>query len=68
MRYDERLGLLPKPERSPCGYRQYDEELADRLRFIKGAQRFGLPLEEIKELLDIQDRGSCSLRSHPGEP
>lgn len=38
----------------PSGYRQY-EELADRLRFIKGAQRFGLRLEEIKELLDIQD-------------
>ena len=38
----------------PSGYRQC-EELADRLRFIKGAQRFGLRLEEIKELLDIQD-------------
>ena len=38
----------------PSGYRQC-EELADRLRFIKGSQRFGLRLEEIKELLDIQD-------------
>jgi MerR family mercuric resistance operon transcriptional regulator len=59
VRYYERLGLLPKPERSASGYRQYDEELADRIRFIKGAQRFGLRLEPIKELLDIQDRGSC---------
>ncbi|MBA2366605.1 MAG: heavy metal-responsive transcriptional regulator [Actinobacteria bacterium] len=59
VRYYERLGLLPKPGRTPSGYRQYEEGLADRLRFIKGAQRFGLRLEEIKELLDIQDRGSC---------
>jgi DNA-binding transcriptional MerR regulator len=33
--------------------------VADRLRFIKGAQRFGLRLEEIRELLDIQDQGRC---------
>jgi DNA-binding transcriptional MerR regulator len=59
LRYYERLGLLPEPARSPSGYRQYDEELADRLRFIKGAQRFGLRLGEIKELLDIQDGGQC---------
>jgi DNA-binding transcriptional MerR regulator len=59
VRYYERLGLLPEPERTASGYRQYDEEVSDRLRFIKGAQRFGLRLDEIKELLDIQDRGTC---------
>jgi DNA-binding transcriptional MerR regulator len=59
VRYYERLGLLPEPSRSASGYRQYDEELADRLRFIRGAQRFGLRLGEIKELLDIQDNGRC---------
>jgi DNA-binding transcriptional MerR regulator len=59
IRYYERLGLLPTPERTPSGYRQYDEGVADRLRFIKGAQRFGLRLDEIRELLDIQDQGQC---------
>jgi DNA-binding transcriptional MerR regulator len=59
IRYYERLGLLPTPERTSSGYRQYDEEVTDRLRFIKGAQRFGLRLEEIRELLDIQARGQC---------
>ena len=59
VRYYERLGLLPTPERTPSGYRQYDEDVADRLRFIKGAQRFGLRLHEIRELLDIQDQGRC---------
>jgi DNA-binding transcriptional MerR regulator len=59
VRYYERLGLLPAPERTASGYRQYDDDVADRLRLIKGAQRFGLRLGEIRELLDIQDRGAC---------
>jgi DNA-binding transcriptional MerR regulator len=59
IRYYERLGLLPQPERTRSGYRTYDEGWLDRLRFIKGAQRFGLRLSEIRELVEIQDRGGC---------
>lgn len=59
VRYYERAGLLPVPQRSRAGYRLYDERLIDRLRFIKGAQRTGLKLRQIRELLEITDRGSC---------
>jgi DNA-binding transcriptional MerR regulator len=59
LRYYERIGLLPEPDRSPSGYRLYGEEAVDRVRFIKRAQRFGLRLEEIAELLDIRERGQC---------
>jgi DNA-binding transcriptional MerR regulator len=59
LRYYERTGLMPKPERTASGYRLYDEETADRLRFIKGAQRLGLRLREIRELLEVLDRGLC---------
>ena len=59
VRYYERFGLLPKPARNVSGYRQYEEGVADRLRFIKGAQRLGLRLKEIRELLEIRDRGLC---------
>jgi DNA-binding transcriptional MerR regulator len=59
IRYYERLGLLPPPVRTAAGYRQYDDEAADRVRFIKGAQRFGLRLQEIGELLAVRDRGAC---------
>jgi len=31
----------------------------DRPRFIKGAQRLGLRLREVAELLAVHDRGSC---------
>lgn len=59
IRYYERIGLLPEPDRSPGNYRQYDSSAADRLRFIKGGQRLGLKLEEIRELLEIRDTGLC---------
>jgi DNA-binding transcriptional MerR regulator len=59
VRYYERLGLLPAPERSAVGYRQYPKEAVERLRFIKSAQRVGLRLREIAELLAICDQGLC---------
>jgi DNA-binding transcriptional MerR regulator len=59
IRYYERAGLLPPPDRTESGYRAYEDDAVARLRFIKGAQRIGLRLQEIKELLDISDRGLC---------
>jgi DNA-binding transcriptional MerR regulator len=59
LRYYERIGLLRPPARSPAGYRVYDDEATERLRFIKGLQRTGLRLGDVKELLDVRDRGQC---------
>src|SRR6266536_1583125 len=59
LRYYERVGLLPPPLRSPAGYRQYDPAIVERLRFIRGAQQFGLRLREIADLLAVRDRGAC---------
>lgn len=59
LRYYERIGLLPPPDRTPSGYRVYGDDSIERMTFIKGAQRLGLRLEEIKELLAIRDGGVC---------
>ncbi|MBA3431432.1 MAG: heavy metal-responsive transcriptional regulator [Actinobacteria bacterium] len=59
VRFYEKEGLLPRAPRSPSGYREYDDSTAQRIRFIKGAQEMGLKLAEIRELLEIQDRGAC---------
>ena len=59
IRYYDRAGLLPPAARSAAGYRQYDPAAVARLLFIKGAQRFGLRLREIAELLAVRDRGAC---------
>jgi DNA-binding transcriptional MerR regulator len=59
VRYYERLGLLAPARRTSSGYRVYDDAVIDRLRLIKGAQRIGLRLREVRELLEILDRGLC---------
>src|SRR3954452_20212851 len=52
IRYYERIGLLPAPERVG-GQRRYDHAVLRRLAVIDVAQRAGLSLEEISELLEI---------------
>lgn len=59
IRYYEKIGLLLPPERTPAGYRIYDPAVVDRLQFIQGAQRLGLTLIDIKNLLAIRDTGEC---------
>lgn len=57
VRYYEGIGLLPAPERRPSGYREYTEGDVERLRFIRTAQRLGLSLSEISEILGFRERG-----------
>lgn len=52
LRYYERRGLLPAPERSPGGHRLYGEAAVTTLRVIKAAQRLGFTLDEVAELLE----------------
>lgn len=59
VRYYERAGLLRSTWRSAAGYRHYGEAELDRLRFIQGAQRLGLRLREIRDLLQVCDTGVC---------
>ena len=54
VRFYEREGLLKEPARRPSGYRQYDEGVVDRLRFIRRAKQLGFTLNEIKELLSLR--------------
>src|SRR3954454_2519490 len=51
IRYYEDVGLLPEPERV-SGQRRYDESVLRRLSVIGVAQRAGLSLEEIRELVE----------------
>jgi len=57
LHYYERLGLLPKPNRSAANYRLYSPEAVRRVRFIKKAQALGLTLDETKQILDLKDHG-----------
>ncbi|MFC5177714.1 heavy metal-responsive transcriptional regulator [Nocardioides taihuensis] len=59
VRYYEKAALLPPPDRTLTGYREYDQTAVDRLHFIRGAQRLGLTLADIRDLLAIRDTGEC---------
>jgi MerR family redox-sensitive transcriptional activator SoxR len=50
IRYYEEVGVLPEPERV-SGQRRYDESVLRQLTVIDVAQRAGLSLEEIRDLV-----------------
>jgi MerR family transcriptional regulator, Zn(II)-responsive regulator of zntA len=56
LRYYERLGVIAPIKRTAGGFRLYTADVIDRLRFIKQAQRHGLTLAEIRELLRLDAR------------
>ena len=59
IRYYESIGVLPEPGRTPSGYRDYDNSYAGRLTFIRTAQRLGITLDEVKEILVFRERGKA---------
>ena len=65
IRYYEREGLLPPPQRRASGYRDYGPDVVERLRFIRRAKDLGFTLEEIRELLVLstdRERGVKSVK------
>ena len=59
IRFYQRKGLLPEPDKPLGGIRRYDPTVLARLRFIKAAQRLGFSLEEVADLLKLDDGSSC---------
>jgi len=57
VRFYERRGLLPEPQRTAAGYRLYPPGTVTRLRFIRRAKELGFSLDEIGSLLALQDTG-----------
>lgn len=55
VRFYERNGLMPEPERLPSGYRIYNENSLVLLKFVQRAKHMGFTLGEIKELLELSN-------------
>lgn len=53
VRYYQRRGLLPRPERRLGGFRYYGRESLERLQSVKRAQQAGFSLAEIATLLRL---------------
>jgi len=63
IRYYETIGLIPTPERTPSGYRSYDDEHVRRLNFIQRAKELGFSSEKIQGLLQLTDPGEIHTRA-----
>ena len=57
LRHYERKGVLPRPRRSRNGYREYPEEVLERIRMIRQALGVGFTLDELRAVLTVCDRG-----------
>jgi DNA-binding transcriptional MerR regulator len=55
IRYYERAGLLPAPDRTGCAHRVYTSEQVTRLLFIRRARELGFSIAEIRMLLHFAD-------------
>src|SRR5579875_1692783 len=62
IRFYEDIGLLPEPKRLASGYRDYTEEDRERLIFVRTAQRLGLSLADIAEIMAFKERGDAPCR------
>jgi Hg(II)-responsive transcriptional regulator len=69
VRFYERRGILPKPERTGSGYRVYSPEAVRLIRFIKRAQDLGFTLDEVEDLLRLRNnrRASCARVKSAGQ-
>jgi len=56
IRFYERNALLPRPARTPGGFRQYGERDLETLAFIRRVQGLGFKLSEIRRLLSLRGR------------
>jgi len=59
IRYYERIGLLPRPERRGS-YRQYGVADVSSLTFIRRARDLGFTLDEVRALLRLASQGRAA--------
>ena len=61
IRYYERIGMMPEPDRGEGGHRRYDDGHRARLSFIRRARELGFGLDDIRVLLELATphRRSC---------
>ena len=60
IRYYESIGLLPQAARAANGYRTYESNSMDQLRFIRDAQASGLTLTEIASVIELREQGAST--------
>lgn len=60
IRYYQRRGLMPEPDKPINGHRRYAADAVKRVHFIKRAQVLGFTLDEIRGLLELDAAHACA--------
>jgi Cu(I)-responsive transcriptional regulator len=55
IRFYEKIGLLPAPERTEGNYRDYSQPHLARLSFVRRARDLGFTLDQVRALLTLAD-------------
>jgi DNA-binding transcriptional MerR regulator len=63
VRFYERRGVLPEPQRRPSGYREYPPSTVERIRLARMLQNLGFTLDEIIDMLHAHDAGTATCDS-----
>lgn len=63
IRFYERRGILSPPSRRPSGYRDYTDDVIDRIRLARRMQSVGLSLDEVIDALSAHDTGRATCES-----
>jgi MerR family mercuric resistance operon transcriptional regulator len=56
IRYYEKIGILPEPDRSAGGHRVYSGAHRERLTFIRKARELGFTLDTVRSLLSLSEQ------------
>ena len=59
IRFYQRRGLLPEPDKPYGSIRRYGAADVERVKFVKAAQRLGFSLDEVASLLMLDDGTHC---------
>jgi DNA-binding transcriptional MerR regulator len=62
LRHYERIGILPRPERTLNGYRQYPATALDRVHAARRSLTLGFSLPELARIFAIRNRGASPCR------
>src|SRR5579862_5065920 len=63
IRHYERIGLVPKAERSPAGYRLWTAREVQYLKWVALGKRAGFTLHELAEIFRMYRAGSAPCRT-----
>ena len=59
IRFYEADGVVPAPERTDAGYRDYSTKDVELLRFVRRLRSLELPLDDVREIVALRSAGQA---------